>query len=331
MKYSGFSLITAATLIFLLSAAIAAYPAANSQSMAERATIALKAAIKIKNPDTNEITNLILREKFEEFEKLSRNYENKFVQEQLYESPLNKLYAALDCKNASLLAKLDKWVQTRPSYISYGARGVYKVNRGYEIRGCKYINETPPENIARMTQLHQEARSDLLFAIQQNGRLTPAYCALILIEKASGNTEGMKNILDTAVRSIPETYYVRYTYLSSLHPRWGGSYEQMQEYAGSLDNDALINPRLWSLKGEVPAERGFTAMLNKDYPQAIRYYTEALSYGGRMSFLKNRGYMYMEVKQYDPALKDFQRYRKYDQSDREVNGYIEYCKKGNRR
>lgn len=237
------------------------------------------------------------------------------------------MYGALDCKNSRLLAKLDKWVKQRPSDISYGARGVYKVNRGYEIRGCKYINETPPENIAGMRQLHREAKGDLLIAVQQNSRLSPAHCALILIEKASGNTDDMKNILDAAVRSIPETYYVRYTYLTSLHPRWGGSYEQMQEYTDSLDNDALTNPRIWSLKGEVPAERGFTAKLNNDYTEAIRYYTEALSYGERMSFLKIRGYMYMEVKQYDPALQDFLKYRKYEQSDREVNGYIDYCRK----
>jgi tetratricopeptide (TPR) repeat protein len=65
-------------------------------------------------------------------------------------------------------------------------------------------------------------------------------------------------------------------------------------------------------------------MLNKDYTKAIRYYTEALSYGERMSFLKNRGQMYMEAKQYALALKDFQRCRKYDKSDKEVNGWIDY-------
>lgn len=175
-----------------------------------------------------------------------------------------------------------------------------------------------------MTRLHQEARGDLLTAIEQNSRLTPAYCALILIEKASGNTDNARNILDTAVRSIPETYYVRYIYLTSLHPKWGGSYEQMQAYADTLDSDALVNPRLWSLKGEVPAERGFIAMLNNEYTQAINYYTEALSYGERMSFLKNRGQMYMESRQNDLALKDFRRYRQYDSSDKEVNGWIDY-------
>jgi hypothetical protein len=290
--------------------------------MAEHATNALIAARKLDNPDSNEITNLILQEKFEEFEKRSKYYEKQFLKDYLYESPLYKLYSALDSKNSLLLEKLDKWVEKRPSYISYGARGVYKVNRGYEIRGNKYLNETPPENISRMRFFHQEAKSDLLVAIKQNDRLSPAYCSLIFIEKASGNNDSIKNILAIAVRSIPETYYIRYTYLTSLHPRWGGSYEQMQEYANSIDKDALINPRIWSLKAEVPAERGYTALLNKDYNKAIQYYTEALSYGERMSFLKYRGRMYMETKQYDLALKDFMRYRKYDKSDKEVNGYI---------
>jgi hypothetical protein len=249
MKFSGFNLIIAMTLVFLLLTGVSAYPETDSRLMAERATNALKAARKIPNPDTKEITNLIIQERFAEFEKRSRSYEKKFLHDQLYESPLYKLYNALDGKNDRLLAKLDKWVRTRPSDISYGARGVYKVNRGYEIRGSKYIDETPPENIAGMTRLHQEAKGDLFAAIKQNGRLTPAYCALILIEQASGNTDDARNILAAGVRSIPETYYVRYTYLIALHPRWGGSYEQMQAYADSLGSDAVVNPRLWSLKG----------------------------------------------------------------------------------
>jgi hypothetical protein len=320
MKYSCFMLLV--TSLLLLCMCIAADCATNSQMMAGRATKALLAAKKLENPDTTEITNLILQERFEEFEKRSKIYERKFLKDQLYESPLNKLYGALDYKNNHLLEKLDKWVKRRPSYVSYAARGVYKVNRGYEVRGTKYINETPPGNINKMMILHQEARNDLLRAIKENKRLSQAYCSLILLEKASGNTDNAREVLEKAIRSIPETYYIRYTYLTSLHPRWGGSYEQMEEYANSLDKEALINPRIWSLKAEVPAERGFTAFLNHDYNNAIQYYTEALSYGERMSFLKYRGYMYMVTKQYDLALKDFTRYRKYDKTDGDVNSYI---------
>jgi tetratricopeptide (TPR) repeat protein len=333
MKYASRSLIAMITLMFLLFTDMVSSSYAERQSMAARATAALNAVRKLDNPDVNEVTNLILQGKYKEFEKRSKYYERKFLKDPLYESPLVKLYCALDYRNSLLLEKLDKWVKNRPSYISYGARGVYKVNRGYFIRGKKYISETPPENILKMELIHEEARSDLESAINENKRFAPAYCALMQIEEASGNIGGLKSILDDAIRSIPETYYIRYTYLTALHPRWGGSYELMQEYASGISKEALINPRIWSLKGEVPAERGYTALLNKDYNKAIQYYTEALSYGERMSFLKYRGRMFMKVKKYDMALQDFMRYTKYDESDKEVNDYIKYLNgilKGNR-
>jgi hypothetical protein len=94
MKCSRFHLIPALALLFLLLTNIAAYSKTDSRLMAERVTNALKAARKIQNPDTKEITNLILQEKFAEFEKRSKSYEKKFLHDELYESPLNKLYNA---------------------------------------------------------------------------------------------------------------------------------------------------------------------------------------------------------------------------------------------
>lgn len=53
----------AVALVSLFFSDITAHSEPYRQSMAERATYALKAARKIKNPDTNEITKLILQEK----------------------------------------------------------------------------------------------------------------------------------------------------------------------------------------------------------------------------------------------------------------------------
>ncbi len=290
--------------------------------MAERATNALMAVKKLDDPDTAEITNLLLQEKFEEFEKRSKYYEKQFSKNPLYESPLFKLYNAIDPENGNLYEKLIKWVNTRPSYISYAARGIYKVNQGSLIRGNKFASDTPPENLYGMHLFHQEGKTDLLAAIKLNKRFSPAYCALIVVEMASGNIYGTTSIHNLAVRSIPETYYVRYDYLRSLYPKWGGSYELMQEYVDGLDKAAQKNPRIWSLKGEVAAERGNSAWLDEDYQSAIQYYTEALSYGDRLSFLKYRGRLYMLVGQDALALEDFLKFRKYDDSDRVINAYI---------
>lgn len=330
MKTSAFKFALTAAVIFLFSNCGSQTPQGDTSSkseayrqlMAERATNALMAVRKIDSPVSAEITNLILQEKFEEFEKQSKYYEEQISKDPLYESPLFKLYEALDADSNHLLEKMNKWVEKRPSYISYAARGICKANQGWKIRGDKFVSETAPENLLMMHLFHEDGKTDLIAAIELNDRFFPAYSSLIGIEMAKGDIDSTKDIHDMAVRSIPETYYVRYDYLRSLQPRWGGSFELMEEYVNTLDKAAKKNPRIWSLKGELPAEHGQVAWADSDYVSAIQYFTEALSYCERMSFLKYRGRLYMLTGQDNLALEDFLKYRKYIDADRVVNAYI---------
>ncbi len=294
-----------------------------SADMAKRASESLKAARGLGVPKSAEITQLILQERFEEFERRSKLFEEKFSGDPVYESPLIKLYDAIDRTNLSVLEKLDKWVRTRPNYISYGARGVYKEKRGYWLRGGEFVERTPPEALASMIRVHEEARRDLLTALDINNKFVPAYNSLIRIERARGSKKSAKAILAAAVREIPHTYYVRFEYLQALTPRWGGSYERMRIYTDDLDQKALTNPRIWSLKGEAFAERGGHAWNASDYANAARYYSEALAYGDRMEFLRDRGYVYITLGRYDLALADLSRYREYDPHNADVNNYLE--------
>lgn len=308
--------------IFLLYGTAARGQSAGAQDMALRATEGLKAARTLDVPQPREVTSLVLAERFEEFERRSKSYEAKFAQDPAYESPLIKLYDALERTNNQVLEKLDKWVASRPSYISYGARGVWKERRGYWLRGGEFVERTPPESFASMRRAHEEARRDLSIALEMNSKFAPAYNSLIRIERASGSRKSAKTILATAVRQIPHTYYVRFEYLQALTPRWGGSYQRMQIYTDDLDKKAIANPRIWSLKGEAFADRGVKAWNASDYEAAARHYTVALSYGDRMEFLKDRGYVYIGLGQYDLALADLVRYRQYDPGNAEVNQYI---------
>lgn len=295
--------------------------------MSKQVSSELKAVLSLTVVSPEEVNYLILQEKFEEFENRSRLYEKEFQNSPRYESPLMKMYEALDANNGLLLPKLNKWVDTRPSYISYGARGTYKVRRGYAIRGKNYIRDTPEQDVARMEALHKEAKDDLQIAIKGNNRFAPAYCALIDIERASGSLEKAKEIAELAVRSIPETYYVRQHFMVSLWPRWGGSYELMDAYAKNVQNAASLNPRLWGLKADAPAQRGYDAMRSGKDAQAIDYYTEALSYGDRLEYLKQRGKLFMRTKNFAAAGRDYSQYLQYDRNDPEINQSMLYVNK----
>jgi tetratricopeptide (TPR) repeat protein len=290
---------------------------------ARLASAALLAAQQLDLPVTDEVTALITSQQFAEFEKRSRRYESGFTTDPAYESPLQKLYAAICASNPEVAAALDEWVHERPSYMSYAARGIYETNLGYRQRGEKFLKDTPPENLRRMEESFQRARGDLAAALKLNPKFIPAYTALILIAQADGERAEAQRIESEATREVPSTYYVRYSYIMTLRPEWGGSYAAMRAYAASLTGAAMLNPRIWSLQGDEWSQRGRQAWVQGDERRALEYYSNALRYGDRLEFLENRGFLYVNTRQYELALRDFDRYREYSTSNQNVNDYTQ--------
>jgi tetratricopeptide (TPR) repeat protein len=319
-----FSLLWVTANLLVLGAAISAASedATNSVAAAE-ASEALMAARRLAPVTVEEVAQLLRQENFDELEHRTRGFVRRFASDPLWESPLCKLYSSIDGTDAALKEKLDKWVQRRPSYMSYTARGTYEVQQGFQQRGFDYIEHTPPENLERMSATMADAQADLEKALSLNPRFTPAYVALLGVAQAVGGVDAATRIEQRATREVPTTYYVRQAYLRNLTPRWGGSYELMMGYEGTLNTPARLNARIWSLKGESWAERGYTARLDNEAASAIEYYTKALQFGDRMEFLRARGTLYISLREYDLASQDFIRYQQYDSSDNEVNRFVQ--------
>ena len=298
-------------------------PVSGDPQRAQLASQALLAAQQLDLPATDEVTALIAGQHFADFEERSRRYENAFTTDPAYESPLQKLYAAICASDPEVAAALDKWVHERPSYRSYAARGIYEMNLGYRQRGEKFIKDTPAGDLRRMEQSFGRARVDLTAALKLNPKFTPAYTALILIAQGNGERDEAQRVERQATREVPSTYYVRYTYIMTLRPEWGGSYAAMRAYAASVNGAARLNPRIWSLQGDEWSQRGKHAWQQGDERRAVEYYSNALLYGDRLEFLENRGFLYVNTRQYELALRDFDRYREYSTSNQRVNDYTQ--------
>ncbi|MBS0380728.1 MAG: hypothetical protein JSS29_19785 [Proteobacteria bacterium] len=165
------------------------------------------------------------------------------------------------------------------------------------------------------------AQTDLEDALKRSRKFVPTYMGLLGVAQLVASPDEATAIERRATHEVPTTYYIRQAYLRNLTPRWGGSYEQMEEYEASLNSAAHLNARIWSLKGESWAERGYTARLDNDAAAAVEYYTKALQYGDRMEFLKARATLYMALHDYAAAGRDFAPYRIYDAEDADVNRY----------
>lgn len=127
MEGWAFRSITCLALLVLLGSPLAgASSAREEEAMARRVSAELKGALSLELKPSSELNALIMQERFAEFEDLSKGYEEKIKTDPKYESTLVKLYGSLNVRSDLLLDKLNKWVAARPSYISYGARGLYK-------------------------------------------------------------------------------------------------------------------------------------------------------------------------------------------------------------
>lgn len=278
-------------------------------AMRDKANAAFERRAKERMLTAAEIDALIHAERFEEFEAQARRYDTGWTRDLPLEINYVHLFGDINGDNASLQQKLDKWVEQRPSFISYGARGFYALNRGYALRGDKWVRDTPAPRMQAMRRYHEAAEQDLREAVRMNPRFTPGYQGLISRAMASGGRGEIRSLLEEAVAASPSTYYVRVAYMQSLGPKWGGSFKKMQTYADSIDAAAKLNPLVWTLKGDPAAQRGEQAWRDEDWGQAYAWYSQALQYGNRQVFLTGRANAARGLQRYDEAYADFEKCR----------------------
>jgi tetratricopeptide (TPR) repeat protein len=281
----------------------------------EAANTALKEALDLGYPNKSLILSMLSKKEYSELETYFANLEIKYMNETSYESLLLKSYQNFDSQFDAFLPHLNEWVKNRGTHIAFCARGFYFANEGFKIRGTKYIKDTPKNNLIKMHEFHEKAKIDLEKSIEINPDFMPAYEQLIRISMAAGDNVYKKAIYQEAIKHDKRTYYVRYAYLLSLEPRWGGTYSQMQSVINESINFAHLNPRIWSLKGAIDFEKAYVLILEKKYHAAIDFLNKAISYGDRTEWLNERADCYAETKQYKMELEDRERYLFYKPND----------------
>ncbi len=280
----------------------------------ELSNIALKKHNAFRAPDKTQIKQMVAQHDFIALEKIYNGIFELNRQDVKNEGFLESAYAIFNPDNVSV-NDLDLWVAQTGSYMAYAARGAYKSTAGYWARGGKYINETPQDKIDKMQQLHEEAAIDLEAAISKNPALMPAYKELIDIARASTMTFTARQILERAESHDKRTFSVRYAYMMSLLPRWGGTYEEMTKYAQEAIKYVNLNPLLWTLQGEVSADVADNLWREGNYQSAVESYTAALKFGDRTRWLKQRAICYSKLGQMDRASADANKVLYYSPND----------------
>ncbi len=114
-------------------------------------------------------------------------------------------------------------------------------------------------------------------------------------------------MFNQAMAYAPRSYVARSSYMRSLLPRWGGSYEKMEQFA--RESEAIYGPgdEATGLRNMIAADRAGKLIENKQYAQARAIASEALARRESTYLLCLRASANATLENLDDALTDLQR------------------------
>ena len=186
-----------------------------------------------------------------------------------------------------LLAPLDAWAAAAPgSFAPYLARAAHWESTAYARRGGKFVQDTAEADLSAMHEALERGLADAGRALALRPKLVAARRLQILLDRATSRPGATREAIDAALVACPTCFQVRVTYLYSLTPRWGGSYQQMDAFARAAADPA--QPRLGLLAGYADEDRADVLRRDKRLDEARAAIERATALGERWEFLVQR-------------------------------------------
>jgi TPR repeat protein len=213
-------------------------------------------------------------------------------------------FRGLPAGYATAAQDLDAWVERYPkSYAALLARGTYAIQRGMRARGEKWSRDTPREAFEEMEGWFDRGRRDLDASLTLAARPLLSYLELIGAAMRSGWREDLERHYAAAEALAPRSITLRVLYMQHLQPRWGGSYQAMEDFARRSAAALGPGPDLDRLKAMIPADRASAAERN-DFPRAEALYSEAIALADRARYRCGRAWVRMKQQRTAEAVAD---------------------------
>ena len=166
-------------------------------------------------------------------------------------------------------------------------------------------NQTSDQQFFGMQTFFEKAQLDLDKTITLEPKFPFAYCLTMEDMMASGAPQTtIRKIRDTALESNPYSVSIRWYYITTRIPKWGGSIREVETEIADARRHYEKNPNLKVLEGRLPEEMGGSAVLAGNYALGVEFYTEALKQGWFPTYLMLRGDTYIRLGRRDLGEED---------------------------
>ena len=174
---------------------------------------------------------LLQEREFEALESATRQVQKRFENGTLSEIQLRNIYRQFYNLDEPTLARVEAWKNAIPrSYAAHLILGVHFKRKAGDVRGGKYIIQTPPDKIQSMQQFNEIAFSELNHSLDLADKPFLSVFQLLEISKTRGDKELSRGLVIAANKMLPSNTLARNRFMMSLTPRWGGSYEEMKQF-----------------------------------------------------------------------------------------------------
>jgi hypothetical protein len=143
------------------------------------------------------------------------------------------MLALSDPTDADLRKAVSTWVEKNPiDPIPYYVRAQFGYDFGWFQRGHDYANETEKARLQQFADSIQSAQKDIEQAQSLGERDPYSHQLRMRILASDGYSEQVQAALSQAASQYPDFVRLQDIALSSLQPKWGGSYEAMYDFVG---------------------------------------------------------------------------------------------------
>lgn len=251
---------------------------------------------------------LLRARKYQELTNQIESYQKEFEDDFRNELKITDAFESFSIVDRSIEPLLNEWVaSSSQSFAPYLARAEYFTAQGWESRGGNYAGETSEKRFEGMRDYFSLADKDIRKAMKLRTNLVEAYCVLIDMAMANGEEAEADRLASEALGRMPLSFEIRAAYITSLEPRWRGSYEEMEAFATESQKLLSRNPKFRILRGWMDLDKGHYLLNEKQYEEALSAFNEAMKYGDHCILFDYRAAALIHLNRNQEALEDYNR------------------------
>lgn len=223
-----------------------------------------------------------------------------------FETSLYQAYSSFSINKPILINEIKQWQLSNPSSLHAKlAEAFYFYGQGWATRGSKNIAKTEQATITKMKKLMSKSELLLNDIVQSPKYSLVASALLIAVRQVSGGNGSTKDAYLSAIERYPNSYLIRFRYLISLQPRWGGSYREMLSIINDSKLRAAQNEQLALLQAAIIEEAGDISVIHGDKQGAKEFYEYALKFGDNPYIRQKLGKIEYRLANYEMSLLHF--------------------------